>query len=156
MSLSSKIVVGVAVALLAIQLVPVDRSNPPAGGEIAAPPDVKALLERACYDCHSGQTEWPWYSRIAPVSWLVAHDVEEGREHLDFEHWDALEPKRAAHKLEELAEEVEEGEMPLWFYVPLHPEADLSDAERERLVSWANETRAAMGVESDGHDDHAH
>ena len=70
---------GILVVLLAIQLVPVQRSNPPVEAEVPAPENVRTILRRACYDCHSNETVWPWYSRIAPVSFLVASDVHEAR-----------------------------------------------------------------------------
>ncbi len=127
----------VLAGLAAIQLVPVDRSNPPVETEIDAPPDVHAILERSCYDCHSNQTRWPWYARVAPISWLVAHDVEEGREHLNFSEWNRLDGEERAELIEEVWEEVEEGEMPLWFYLPLHPEARLSPGDMETLRDWA-------------------
>jgi hypothetical protein len=88
-----------------------------------------AILRRACFDCHSNETVWPWYAYVAPVSWLVASDVEEGREELNFSQWDAYNADRQAHKIKECGEEVAEGEMPLWFYVPAHPEARLSQAD---------------------------
>ena len=124
-------------ALLAIQFVPVDRSNPPVQLEVQAPIAVREVLERSCFDCHSNRTRWPWYSRIAPVSWLVAHDVEEGREHLNFSEWNRLDESERREAREEVWEEVEEGEMPLWFYVPLHPEARLSPEDRTLLRRWA-------------------
>ena len=125
-----------AVVLLAIQLVPVERSNPPVEGEVDAPDEVAALLERSCYDCHSNQTRWPWYSRVAPISWLVAHDVEEGREHLNFSEWNRLDAKERRELMHEIWEEVEEGEMPLWFYLPLHPEARLAPDDLDSLRAW--------------------
>ena len=107
---------------------------------------MKALLRRACAYCHSGVTEWPWYSRIAPISWLVAHDVHEGREHLDFATLPAAKPKKKAKLFGEIAEEVEEGGMPLRSYRWLHPEARLTDAERKTIVDWANAAEdAALG-----------
>ncbi len=78
------------VAGAAIQLVPVKRSNPPVEFEVEAPADVHAILERACYDCHSNRTRWPWYSSVAPVSWLVARDVRRGRKELNFTDWPAF------------------------------------------------------------------
>jgi hypothetical protein len=138
---------GVATVLLVVaQFVPVDTSNPPVTAEIDAPADVKGILERSCYDCHSNETTWPWYSRVAPVSWLVAHDVEEAREHLNFSEWDQLSTEDQLEGIEEAWEEVEEGEMPLWFYLPLHPEARLSATDREVLKRWAtSEAGAAQG-----------
>jgi len=123
--------------LLAIQLIPVERSNPPVSSEVPADPATREILRRACYDCHSNETVWPWYSRVAPISLLVGHDVEEGREHLNFSTWDRYDAKKRRKKLDEVVEEVEEGNMPLWFYVPLHPEAKLSDDERRAITTWA-------------------
>lgn len=126
-----------AALLIGIQLVPVDLSNPPVEAEIDAPEEVLRILERSCYDCHSNETSWPWYSRIAPVSWLVAHDVREGREHLNFSQWRRLGPEERAKLRDEIREVVEEGEMPLWFYLPLHPEARLRPEDRVILERWA-------------------
>ena len=123
-------------ALGAIQLVPIDRTNPPVEEDIPGPSEVKAILKRACYDCHSNETVWPWYSRVAPVSWLLAWDVQEGREELNFSTWNRYRAKQRAKKIKESWEEMEEGEMPPWFYVPLHPEARLSDQERDGLRGW--------------------
>lgn len=135
------VLVLVAVLLLA-QLVPVGRTNPPATAELTAPMEIDGLLQRACYDCHSHETRWPWYAYVAPVSWLVAWDVHEGREHLNFSTWGDYPPSRQRKKLEELVEMIEQDEMPLWYYRPLHPDARLSQAERDRLIAWAREWTA--------------
>lgn len=90
-----------------------------------------------CYDCHSNETVWPWYSGIAPVSWLVARDVRKGREELNFSTWDRYTTKQQVEKLKESWEEVEEGEMPLWFYLPVHRDAVLSAEDRAVLRKWA-------------------
>lgn len=124
-------------ALGLLQLIPVDRTNPPVEQEIPAAPQLKSILKRACYDCHSNETLWPWYSRIAPVSWLVAWDVKEGREELNFSTWNRYDAKQREKKVRESWEEVAEGGMPPWFYVPLHPEARLSDRDRQILQAWA-------------------
>jgi uncharacterized protein YbdZ (MbtH family) len=129
----------VAAGLLVLaQLVPVSRTNPPVTGALDAPPDVQVLLRRACADCHTNETVWPWYASVAPASWLVAHDVDEAREHLNFSTWTDLKPRKQRKAYEEIAEMIEEEEMPLWYYVPLHPDARLSAAERARLVEWAH------------------
>lgn len=127
-----------ALFLLA-QLVPVQRTNPPVTATPEAPPEVEALLRSACMDCHSNETIWPWYSRVAPVSWLVARDVREGREHLNLSAWDRYDTGQRAELLEEMVEEVEEGRMPMKIYLPLHREARLSAMERALLVRWARE-----------------
>ena len=89
-------------------------------------------MYRACFDCHSNQTGWRFYSYVAPVSWLVARDVNQGRSHLNFSQWD--QPQKHA---KDVADQVKTGEMPLWFYVPLHPSAKLSDAEKQALIEGA-------------------
>jgi hypothetical protein len=126
-----------SIALVVIQFVPVDRTNPPVETEVPATAEVRAVLRRACYDCHSNETVWPWYSRIAPVSWLVARDVHEGRDELNFSTWNRLTTKKQIKALHESWETVEEGEMPLWFYLPTHPEARLSSQDRSVLRAWS-------------------
>ena len=133
------------VLLLGIQLAPVERSNPPVSETIPAEPAVAAILQRACFDCHSHETRWPWYARVAPVSWLVAHDVHEAREHFDMSTWDAYGPKKRRKLLDELIEEVHEGEMPLWYYVLLHPEAELSQDDLDQIDEWVGRLLAAEG-----------
>lgn len=130
-------VLGVIVAFVAIQFVPVDRRNPAVAAEVPAPAEVRAVLRRACYDCHSNETEWPWYSKIAPVSWLVSYDVKKGREELNFSTWNQYTGQQQIKKLRESWEEVEEGEMPLWFYLPVHRDAVLSAKDRADLRQWA-------------------
>lgn len=127
----------VGAVLLLIQVVPFgDRTNPPVTQEPAwDSPRTRELAKRACFDCHSNETVWPWYSYVAPVSWLVLHDVEEGREHLNFSEFDR--PQKDAH---EAAEQVEMGEMPLPIYLPTHPEARLTDAETQELIAGLKAT----------------
>lgn len=133
MTTTRKVLLAAAGLLLAIQVVPVERTNPPVEAPVPAPPEVAALLKRACFDCHSHETVWPAQAYVAPVSWLVAHDVSEGREELNFSRWGQVDLKRVAKKL---PKEVEEKEMPPWFYVIAHPEAKLSDADRATLAAW--------------------
>ena len=130
----TKIAVMAGVLLAGLQLVPVDRTNPPVTAPVQAPPEVQALLRRACFDCHSHETIWPPQAYLAPASWLVSHDVAEGREELNFSAWDKVDLKKVAKKL---PAEVGEKEMPPWFYVIAHPNARLSDAERKTLSDWA-------------------
>ncbi|MFH1279398.1 MAG: heme-binding domain-containing protein [Candidatus Eisenbacteria bacterium] len=125
-----------AAGIAGIQFVPVDRTNPPGRSEIAAPDDVLSLLRRSCFDCHSHETRWPWYSKVAPVSWLVAHDVHEARGRLNFSVWDGLSPGKRNHDLEEIWTEVSEGGMPLGKYLRLHPDARLSPGDLSLLREW--------------------
>jgi len=128
------VVLGGVLAL--IQWVPVERSNPPVETELPATPQVSEVLRRACYDCHSNETVWPWYASIAPVSWLIARDVNEGREELNFSTWNRYDAKQRTERLEGIAEMVEEGEMPPWFYLPFHRDARLSAADVSALEAW--------------------
>ena len=130
----------VVVLLLAIQLIPWEApGNPPAETEVVAPAAVMDVLRQSCYDCHSHETVWPWYSSVAPAKWLVRHDVAEAREHLNFSAWNRYDADEQAHKWEEVVEEVEEGHMPLWYYVALHQETRLSDEGRQLLMDWAQQ-----------------
>jgi hypothetical protein len=126
-----------AAVLVLMQFVPVDRTNPPLGGEVPAPPEVRAVLKRACYDCHSNETVWPWYGRVAPFDWLMERDVREGRREVNFSTLADAPLKRRQRKWMEIPEQVEKHEMPPWFYTAVHPEARLSDADRAALVQWA-------------------
>lgn len=129
---------GLVAVFVGIQFIPVDTTNPPVTANVEAPAEVKTILQTSCYDCHSNQTRWPWYSRIAPISWLIAHDVQEAREHLNFSEWDRLGADERGEMIEEIWEEVEGGEMPLWFYLPMHPEARIEDRDRQILKTWAS------------------
>ena len=134
----SKVVFWIIVVIaVGIQLIPVNRTNPPVTGEIKAPEEVMAILHRSCFDCHSNETKWPWYSYVAPASWLVAKDVRDGRGHINFSEWADYNSKQKEHKQEECGEMVAIGEMPLWFYLPLHSESNLSEEDIELLVSWS-------------------
>ena len=137
MKLGAKIAVGAVAAFVAMQVGRCEHANPPVTGEIDAPADVKAILRRACYDCHSNETKWRWYGYVAPVSWLLHRDVYDGRKHLDFSEWDKVPPEKRAKKMNGIAKQVSSGEMPLWFYLPLHAEAKLTDADKTRLADWA-------------------
>jgi hypothetical protein len=139
--LKRALVVG-SVLLVASQFVPVSRTNPPVENDVSAPEPVAQLLRRACYDCHSNETVWPWYSRVAPMKFLVVRDVNEGREHLNFSTWNRLDAAKRDEAFEHIADEVTEGNMPLGIYLPAHPEARLADAERAAIVEWARTARA--------------
>ena len=131
--------IGCIAVVIVLQFVPVARVNPTERGQPAAASQVQALLQRACYDCHSNETRWPWYSQVAPVSFLIARDVTDGRRELNFSLWNQYNERRKSRKLKEIAEQVEKGKMPQWYYVPFHPEAQLSPAERDLILSWAKQ-----------------
>ncbi len=110
------------------------------------PPEVASILNRSCRDCHSNQTVWPWYSKVAPGSWLLSRDVVEGRGELNLSEWGAYTPQRAGRKLKEICEQVERGEMPLSYYTPLHPETKLSPAEVKAVCAWTRAEQAALAA----------
>lgn len=141
-----RIFVVLAALFLGAQFFRPERTNPATDPTkmLRAPANVQAILERSCYDCHTYQTRWPWYSGIAPVSFLLTHDVEEGREELLFSEWRAYTPRDADHKLEEICEQIQEREMPLPPYLIMHPSARLSDADRQVLCEWTLNERAKL------------
>lgn len=132
------VLVAFSALLLLLQLAPYgrDHTNPaPTGEPQWDSPRTRELAVRACFDCHSGQTVWPWYSNVAPASWLIQRDVEEGRAKLDFTDW-----SRGRQKGHDAAKEVRSGDMPLSYYLPLHPVAKLTTAEQAELVSGLERT----------------
>ena len=123
-----------------LQLTNPARTNPPVVHDLGitnAPPEITALLRAACYDCHSYETKWPLYARIAPASWLVVADVNEGREHFNFSEWPTNET-RIAKKLDRINEVLDYKEMPPKKYTLLHPEARLTEAQRKQIMEWAD------------------
>ena len=126
---------------VSLQFVTVERSNPPIGSDVDAPDDVKAILRRACYDCHSHETRWPWYSYVAPVSWYVTDHVEEARGDLNFSRWPTFDFEAQDLAFDDIREQVSTGEMPLESYLLLHPSARLTPEDRGRIISWARSGR---------------
>ena len=100
---------------------------------------IKTILETKCYDCHSNKTTYPWYAEVAPVSYWLADHVEEGNEHFNVSQWATYNDKKKDHKLDELIEEVEEGEMPLPSYTWTH--GSITEEEKEALIAWARKAR---------------
>jgi hypothetical protein len=127
----------VLVLVIAVQFVPVETANPPVEADMQTSPEVKAVLRRACYDCHSNETVWPWYSRIAPLSWRLARDVGEARATLNFSTWNRYSTQEQVRKLHASWVYETEGQMPPWFYLPAHRDARLSAEDRALLRQWA-------------------
>jgi Haem-binding domain len=139
-----KIGIAAAVVLFVMQLAPIRRDNTPVTPAQtiytaeAMPANIRALVERSCSDCHSNQTRWPWYSYAAPISWMVTHDVHEARGKLNFSEWNDYSPKKKDHELEEICNEVLEGDMPDSKYAFIHRDARVSQSEREALCTWTS------------------
>lgn len=133
-----KILIVLVVIFIGIQFIPVERTNPPVTQEVNAPENVKAILKKACYDCHSNETNWYWYTKIAPASFLVSKDVNKGREQVNFSEWGKVAGKESKVK-EEIWEEVRDEKMPPWQYRIMHSEVKLTDEEKNILRRWAGE-----------------
>lgn len=128
----------IIIILIGLQFYPVEKTNPPVDEKLVlkANAEVKAVFKRACYDCHSNQTVWPWYSNIAPASILLADHVEEGRSELNFSEWRSYSRDKKMHKMEEIWEEIEEGEMPLKGYSVVHG-IELTEEEKALIKDWS-------------------
>ena len=123
-------------AFLLIQLRPVDRSNPPEIADSTIPEEVKVILKAKCYDCHSNESHWPWYSYVAPVSWWVADHVHEGRREVNFSKWDTYSEDKQEEKIEEIYDEILDEFMPIESYLITHPEAKVTDDEFDIIERW--------------------
>lgn len=136
-----------ALVLMAAQFVRPSRTNPPeAPGHalehhVAVPAEVGEVLARACADCHSHRTVWPWYSHVAPASWLVADHVNHGRRHLNFSDWARYDARESADLLRQVCRTTRAGSMPLDSYVLLHPRARLTPSDVQTLCAWADDLR---------------
>ncbi|NUM80582.1 heme-binding domain-containing protein [bacterium] len=142
--------------LTVIQFIRPEKTNPPIDqaktfqAQMQVPENIASVLTKACYDCHSHQTNWPWYSHVAPVSWLLVQDVKEGRKHLNFSAWGDYKESRKVEKLSQIAGEVTDGKMPMPIYLLMHPEAKLTDQEKKDLVNWCEGEADKINVPEDG------
>ncbi len=112
------------------------------------PGNVQGIFKRSCYDCHSNQTFWPWYSNIAPVSWLVADDVTKGRKKMNFSEWGKMSQPKQEKKLTDICDEITDDKMPLPKYLVIHKDATLSKADKDAICGWIN----SLGIDSDSTD----
>lgn len=138
------------VVFLGIQFIRPARTNPPVDesqtifARAQMTPQASAILERSCSDCHSNKTVWPWYSNVAPISWLISDDVNEGRQALNLSEWGKLAQDRQDRKLRQICDEVSDGVMPLSYYLPMHPHARLSAEDKKTLCDWTDAERARL------------
>ena len=155
-----KLLVALLAVFIVMQFFRIDKTNPkvePAKDFLAItnpPADIKKMIKSACYDCHSDQTVYPWYSNIAPVSWWLADHIEEGKSHLNFCVFGDYDEDKANHKLHECEEEVEHKEMPLDSYTWTHGDAKLSDAQREKLAEWFEDQMTGPNTDHGHHEEH--
>jgi hypothetical protein len=140
----------VVVVLVGIQFVPISNTAPPIDPaqtlerQVAVPANVKAILDRSCRDCHSNETSWPLYARIAPFSWLLASHVRQGREDMNLSEWGQYDAGAARDILVEVCRQVKKGAMPKWSYALVHRSAALSSADVTTLCTWSDTTRKAI------------
>lgn len=138
----------IALGLVIAQFFGPARTNPAADpsqaieSKLQVPPEVAAILDRSCYDCHSNKTRWPWYSHVAPVSWFVIDHVNEGRENLNFSEWSQYDKPDGL--MRQICREVRSGSMPLSSYTPLHPGSEVSTEDRQKICAWTDAERARL------------
>lgn len=130
--------IALCLASLAIQLVPVSRTNPPVVSDLVAGPEVAAILRRSCYDCHSNETEWRWYAYVMPISWLITNDVERGRARFNFSEWGQYPKEKRRAKAAEMLDEIHSADMPPKSYALVHRGVRPSAQEIEILKHWAD------------------
>lgn len=156
--MKKKILWGVLALLVIIQFFRIDKSNPesdPAMDFIAMtnpPAEVAGMIKASCYDCHSNQSVYPWYTNVAPVSWWIKKHINDGRKHLNFSEWGNYEERRRNHKLEEFYGEVNQREMPLKSYLIIHSESRLSDEQVKKMTDWIVQI-GGEGVKGEGEEE---
>ncbi len=131
-------IVGISfgVVFVGLQAIPVDRSNPPVVADFDGPAEIKSIMVAKCYDCHSNETKWLWYSYVAPVSWWVSDHVMEGREELNFSNWGEYSDDKKEEKIGEIYDEILDEFMPLPSYLIMHPEAKVTEEEFALIEQW--------------------
>lgn len=147
-----RVVLVLAVLFVIAQVIRPARTNPSFDesktmqATTQVPPEVSAIFERSCKDCHSSRTDWPWYSNVTPVNWFLTNHVNDGRGQFSFSEWGTYPARKASRKLDEICEQVELGEMPLKSYQWLHPSSKLSEADKKTLCAWTNQERARLAA----------
>jgi hypothetical protein len=150
------IVAGLVAILILIQIIQPSRTNPPVvpsralEAHVDVPPEVQVVLKRACYDCHSNATVWPWYSYVAPISWYVAHDVNVGRSHVNLQDWEAqVNEKEGKEHLGLTCKLIREGQMPPADYRFMHKGTDVSPEETNTVCSWSQKVGTSEDSDHD-------
>ena len=126
-------------AFIGIQFVEVERTNPPVTADINAPTEVRNILKSSCYDCHSNETIWPWYSKIAPISWLIVDDVMDGRKKLNFSEWEKFYSDKRTKLKKKILDEINQDEMPKDIYTIMHTGAKLDIIQKNIIKKWVTE-----------------
>ena len=143
-------VIVLVVILIGIQFVRPALTNPPVdesqtiNAQMQMTPEVASILDRSCRDCHSNKTVWPWYTKVAPVSWWLSNHVNDGRRSLNMSEWGKLPNDRQERKLRQICDEVQDSVMPLSSYLPMHPKAKLSEQDKKTLCDWTDKERERL------------
>ena len=143
-------IIVIAVIFVGMQAIRPTLSNPPVDESLTInsrtqmTPEVASILDRSCRDCHSSKTVWPWYTKLAPVSWWLADHVNEGRQNLNMSEWGKLPKDRQDRKLRQMCDEIQDGIMPLSSYLPMHPAAKLSEQDKKTLCDWTDKERERL------------
>jgi hypothetical protein len=138
------------VLVVGIQAIRPARTNPPVdesqtiNAKTQITPEVASIFDRSCRDCHSNKTVWPWYTNVAPVSWWLSNHVSDGRRSMNMSEWSKLPNDRQERKLRQICDEVQDGNMPLSSYTPMHPAAKLSDQDKKTLCDWTEKERQRL------------
>jgi hypothetical protein len=149
-----KILLGLAVVFLALQFVRPAKNLSPVPGpqdittKVAVPAEVRRVFAKACYDCHSDQTRYPWYAEVQPAGWWLASHIQDGKQHLNFSEFGAYDAKKADRKLKQIAREVDDGSMPLHSYTWIHRDAILTATEIKLIGDWAEAARTQIAAKS--------
>lgn len=151
MRIALRIIKWVAIVLVVgfvgIQFIRPARTNPATDesqtiyARTQVPAEVASILDRSCRDCHSNKTDWPWYTQVTPLSWWIVNHVDHGRKDLNLSEWGKLPNDRQDRKLRQICDEVMDGQMPLSSYLPMHPQAKLSDQDKKMLCEWTDKER---------------
>ena len=150
MSKKRKMLIAIVSLLVLIQFIRPERNMGVADTpndithSVVVSPEVKNILEKSCYDCHSNHTEYPWYANVQPIAGWLAHHVDEGKDELNFSEFDMYKLKRKTHKLKEVIEQVKTGEMPMNSYTIIHKDASLSEEQKTKLIKWAEESMLVL------------
>ena len=135
---------------LVAQIIRPSRANPPVDESqtiqvrTQMTPEVAAIFERSCRDCHSNKTVWPWYTNVAPVSWFIANHVRDGRHSMNLSEWGRLDRDQQDRKLRQICDEIQDGVMPLSSYTPLHPGSKLTEQDKKTLCEWTDAERQRL------------
>ncbi len=151
--MKKKIIFGLFAVVVVMQFFRIDKTNPESDPAMNifvvenVPTNVQSIIKTSCFDCHSNQVRYPWYTNVAPVSWWVKDHINEGRDELNFSEWGSYSTKRKLHKLEEIEEEVGAAEMPLQSYLLAHGDSRLSKLQKQQLMNWAKGLRTGEKIE---------